>query len=290
MSENPKGGRSLADLRAEIDTIDASIHDAVIRRAAAEASLRAAQNGRADPVSTYSPERDAEVMRQLVERHHGDLSLTAMEHLWRQISAFQTDAKIRPTIYLDGNAEPMEMLDLARFYFGFSVDLLVGNDASDVVGIVSETDCDLGLIGLTDRADLPWWRGLSDQGAQVCARLPFVILDERPADLPALVLARSGSLVDNVDIAVYDARWSDILPGRLMDQGMEVLSFFRSASGVDALLAVSADLSEEEVLKTCSDAGAAPTVLRRVGGYAAPIDGDSDLDDDFDSGDEGSQE
>jgi hypothetical protein len=97
-------------------------------------------------------------------------------------------------------------------------------------------------------------------------------------------------MIDNADVAVYDARWSDLLPGRLMDLGIEVLSFFRSANGVDALLAISGDLTEEDVLAACAAAGAVPDVLRRVGGYAAPIDGNGDPDDTFAGEDEEPQE
>jgi hypothetical protein len=183
--------------------------------------------------------------------------------------------KAEAVIYLDGGAELIEMLDLARFYFGFSVELDPCSDAADVVDAVGLSDGAIGIVALNDRAELPWWRGLSDSGALVRARLPFVMQDDRPSDLPALVLAKTGSLVDNADVAVYDARWSDLLPGKLMDQGIEVLSFFRSANGVDALLAISGELTEEDVLKACTDAGAEPDVLRQVGGYATPIDGDA---------------
>ncbi|MEP3431576.1 MAG: chorismate mutase [Roseibium sp.] len=289
MSQNPENGRSSDGLRAAIDEIDAGIHEALIQRAQAEADLAVARSVAGEYIFSYSPDREAEVMRNMVERHRGNLPLVIVEHLWRDFIAAGAGLETNHAIHLDGGAELIEMLDLARFYFGFSVELIPGSDASDVVGTVMASEKDLGLVALTDRAELPWWRGLSDSGAQIRARLPFVVMAERPADLPALVLAKSESLIDNADIAVYDARWSDVLPGRLMDQGMEVLSFFRSANGVDALLAVSGDLPEEEVLNACAEAGAAPVVLRRVGGYAAPIDGDSDPEDVFDPKDEGSQ-
>ncbi|MEP3045413.1 MAG: chorismate mutase [Roseibium sp.] len=289
MTQNPENGRPFDGLRAAIDEIDAGIHDALIQRAQAEADLAKARQANGEIVSSYAPDREAEVMRNMVERHHGNLPLVVVEHLWRDFISAGAGHESEYAIHLDGGAELIEILDLARFYFGFSAELIPCSDASDVVGTVTTSEKDIGLVALTDRAELPWWRGLSDSGAQIRARLPFVVSAERPADLPALVLAKSESLIDNADIAVYDARWSDVLPGRLMDQGMEVLSFFRSANGVDALLAVSGDLPEEDVLKACAEAGAAPVVLRRVGGYAAPIDGDSDPEDVFDPTDEGSQ-
>ncbi|WP_428688733.1 chorismate mutase [Roseibium sp.] len=281
MSHLPDGGKSLDDLRARVDEIDARIHAALMERAEAETDLAAVLGSTGENGALYRPERDADTMRQMVERHQGKLPLTTAEHIWRDIICACSGLDRETAVHLDGSADLIDMLDLARFYFGFSVDLVPGSDASDVVGAVAASTGDLGIVALADRAELPWWRGLSEAGAQVRARLPFVVLDERPADLPALVLARADSLADTADIAVYDARWSDLLPGKLMDQGIEVLSFFRSARGVDALLAISGDLREDEVLKACAAAGAEPDVLRRVGGYAAPIDGDTE--DTFDS-------
>ena len=283
MSQNPDSELSLDALRARIDEIDTHIHKALIERAGTEAAIRRVRETGAQALTLYHPERDADSMRQMVERHQGDMPLTEVEHIWRDIICACSDDKADMAIFLDGGAELIDMLDLARFYFGFSAELVPGSDAADVVGAVGSSVGDIGLVALTDRAELPWWRGLSDAGALVRARLPFVVLDERPADLPAVVLSKADSLAENMDVAVYDARWSDVLPGKLMDQGIEVLSFFRSANGVDALLAISGELSEEDVMKACAAAGAEPDVLRCVGGYAAPIDGDNDPEDGFET-------
>ncbi len=281
MSQSPDSGLPLGDLQSRIDEIDARIHEALMERAQAEASVVAAHRATGETGAMFHPERDADQMRQMVERHRGELPLATVEHIWRDIICACTSLQTDTAVHLDGSADLIDMLDLARFYFGFSVELVPGSDAADVVGAVTASSGDLGLVALTSRAELPWWRGLSEAGAQVRARLPFVVLEDRPADLPALVLSRADSLIDNTDVAVYDARWSDLLPGKLMAQGIEVLSFFRSANGVDALLAIAGDLPEDDVMTACAAAGAAPDVLRHVGGYAAPIDADGDAEDAF---------
>ncbi|WP_420412861.1 chorismate mutase [Roseibium sp.] len=287
MPPSPDSGASRETARARIDDIDARIHEAVLERNQAAEQLRALQSEAGLVEKVFDPDRDAEVMRHLAERHHSDLPLTTMEAVWRSILSAGSGLSKENAVHLDGTADLVGMLDLARYYFGFSVELVPGSDAADVAGAVTDSASDIGLVALSDRTDLPWWRGLSDSGAQIRARLPFVVMEERPADLPALVLAKSDSMIDKPDIAVYDARWSDRLPGRLMDQGIEVLSFYRSANGVDALLAVSGDLPEDAVLAACLEAGAAPDVLRCIGGYAAPIDGGSDPEDVFDPAENG---
>ncbi len=287
MDRNSDRDAALEKARARLGDIDARIHDAVVERRQVEVEFHSSLGEASQAGLLVALESEADVMRQMAERHRGNLPLTAVEEIWRSILTAGIGLNQSPAIHLDGGADLVEMLDLARYYFGFSVELVPGSDAADVAGAVTESVSDIGLVALSDRAELPWWRGLNESGAQIRGRLPFVLMDERPADLPALVLAKSDSMIDKSDIAVYDARWSERLPGKLMDLGIEVLSFYRSANGVDALLAVSGDLPEDGVLAACAEAGATPDVLRRVGGYAAPIDGGSDPDDVFDPADAG---
>lgn len=275
---------SLETLRERIDEIDARLHEALMERVQIIDGIVAAKRASGASGVMFRPDREADMMRQLVERHDGSLPLYTVEHLWREIISASTTLQEPYTVYLDGSADLAEMLDLARFYFGFSVDLEPCGDTADVVGAVAASKGDLGLVALEDRSELPWWRGLSDAGAQIIARLPFLMIESRPADSPALVISKAIPDGTNPDTNVFDARWSGVLPGQLMSYGIEVISFHRSASGVDALLAVSSDMDEAAILESCAEAGAEPDVLRQVGGYASPIDIDVDADDDFDNG------
>jgi hypothetical protein len=82
------------------------------------------------------------------------------------------------------------MRDLARFYFGFSVNLEPLSGPAAVVAHVAETN-DLGIVALRQPAEEgAWWRGLGGPARpQVMALLPLMDADRRPADLPALVLS-----------------------------------------------------------------------------------------------------
>ncbi|WP_150494982.1 chorismate mutase [Roseibium aquae] len=282
MTQFPEGGASLAALRQRIDALDAELHTLLMERARVIEGIVAAKraSGAAGPV--FRPDREADMMRQLVERHDSDLPILTIEHLWREIITSCTGLQAPFTVHLDGSADLLGLLDVARFYFGFSTGLEVAGDQADVVGIVAASPNDLGLIALTDRADLPWWRGLTETGARIIARVPYLMMEDRPADLPALVIGRPVPVETVLETHVYDARWAGALPGRLMDQGIEVLSFHRSHQGVDALLAVSAELPDTAVFELCELAGAEPDVLRRVGGYAAPIDVEGEADEEFD--------
>ncbi|WP_417671215.1 chorismate mutase [Roseibium sp.] len=274
-----------SDVRARLEALDAQLHAGLIERARLLAQVQDADTDVADGCIQMQPGRDADLMRQLVEEHQGPLPLTSIEHIWRILFSAELGRQGSFKVHLDGSAELLETLDLARFHFGFDAQLLPGADAADVVGEVAATDDEFGIVALDDRADLPWWRGLSLKGAEIVARLPFLVLDQRPADMPALVIAPASAIALKAgrDTIVYDARWSGALPGSLMMHGLEVVSFHRSASGVDALVAVSADLSEDQILAACAGAGATPDVLRMVGGYSSPIDVEGDADEDFEA-------
>jgi chorismate mutase/prephenate dehydratase len=281
MSQTQTHVTSLETLRQRIDELDARMHETLMERARVIEGITAAKRASGGSEVVLRPDREAELMRKLVERHEGSLPLYSVEHVWREIISACTGLQKPFVVHMDGSADLAEMLDTARFYFGFTVDLEPGGDAADVVGAVAASKHDLGIIALEDRSELPWWRGLNENSAQIVGRLPFLVMEDRPADAPALVISPAIPGGFHADTVVFDARWSGVLPGNLMSTGLEVISFHRSASGVDALLAAPAEMNEAAVLASCAEAGAEPDVLRRVGGYPAPIDTDGDPDEDF---------
>ncbi len=272
-------------LSRRLEELDAQLHECLMERARVRAGLHAAELASGKALPAFDPQRDAERIQQMVGRHDGPMPLTSVEHIWRELAVASIPEEGGFQVHLDGSADLLEMFDLARFHFGFTCELLPGLDAADVVGAVSAAPGDLGIIALEERAELPWWRGLSLQGAEVVARLPFLVLEQRPADMPAFVISHVADAIGEAgrDTLVYDARWSGVLPGNLMTDGLEVVCFHRSANGVDALLAVPADMNEGDILQACASAGAQPDVLRMVGGYCSPIDVEGDADDDFDA-------
>lgn len=286
MTNDQAPSSALDALRQRIDSIDAELHRLLMERVRVIDGIVAAKRASGADTVMFRPDREADMMRRLVERHSGTLPLTTVEHIWREIITSCTRLQGDFAVHLDGGADVADMRDLARYYFGFSVEMESPGDAADVVGTVAASHSDLGIISLAERAEVPWWRGLGVDGAQIIARLPFFVAHDRPADLDAVVISRPVPDAGKPDTAVFDARWTGILPGNLMNSGLEVLSFFRTAEGVDALLAASGDLSEGDVLALCATAGAEPDVIRFVGGYASPIDIETDLDSDEEFGTE----
>ena len=82
------------------------------------------------------------------------------------------------------------MQDVARFTFGFSVNLLPLPSPAAVVAHVAASG-DLGLVACAAGPEAgAWWRGLARPSApRIMAVLPHIGVAERPADLPAFVIS-----------------------------------------------------------------------------------------------------
>lgn len=258
-------GAGHEDLAARLLELDARLQELASERARLAARLAAEEGAAAAMVSGAS-----ETLRYLVERHDGSLPVFALEHVWRELSCAAA-AGAGAVIHCEQSGEAAALRDTIRYHFGFSLSVEEAGDAPDVVRNVAENVLDIGVIELKERSDLPFWRSLGGAAPVIVARLPFLVSEERPADLPALVIARPGLAVSG-DMSAYDARWRGALPGPLMAGGIEVLAFHRTAEGVDALIGAPADLTEADVRAICAEAGAEPDTLRPVGGYASPID------------------
>src|SRR6201984_2649256 len=75
---------SLADLRRDIDRIDADMHALLIERGEIIDQLIAGKRTE-ETASACRPAREAEMMRRLVKRRHGSLPLDTAESIWRVI-------------------------------------------------------------------------------------------------------------------------------------------------------------------------------------------------------------
>src|SRR5438105_11525833 len=111
---------SLAELRREIDRIDASMHALLIERGEIINQLIRAKRTQ-ESGSAFRPAREAEMMRRLVGRHRGILPLDTVESIWRVIIATFTYVQAPFSVHADLSAGEAGMRDSARFHFGFTV-------------------------------------------------------------------------------------------------------------------------------------------------------------------------
>jgi chorismate mutase len=183
--------QSLADLRRDIDRIDEAMHALLIERSEIIERLIAVKKTE-EVGSAFRPAREADMMRRIVQRHHGILPLDTVESIWRVIISTFTYVQAPFAVHADLSAGDALMRDSARFHFGFTVPFEPHMGASSVVEAVSESRGDLGLIPAFAIAGAgPWWTALEfDAAPKIIARLPFVERADHPAAMPVFVVSR----------------------------------------------------------------------------------------------------
>jgi hypothetical protein len=160
--------------------------------------------------SAFRPAREAEMMRRLVQRHHGSLPLDTVESIWRVIISTFTYVQAPFSVHADLSAGDALMRDSARFHFGFTVPFVPHMGAASVVEAVSESKGDLGLVPAFATAGAgPWWPALEFSSApKIIARLPFVERADHPAALPVFVVSRAAADAMVTETEVWSLRVS----------------------------------------------------------------------------------
>ncbi len=200
---------SLADLRREIDRIDDAMHALLIERGEIIDRLIAVKKTQ-ESGSAFRPAREADMMRRLVQRHHGNLPLDTAESIWRVIISTFTYVQAPFSVHADLSAGDALMRDSARFHFGFTVPFVPHMGAASVVQAVTSSKGDLGLVPAFATAGAgPWWTALEFEAApKIIARLPFVERADHPAAMPVFVISRVAADAMVTETEVWSLRVS----------------------------------------------------------------------------------
>ena len=210
MAKSPRQATpSLDDLRRRIDRIDADMHALLIERGEIIDRLIAVKKTE-ETGSAFRPAREAEMMRRLVQRHHGSLPLDTAESIWRVIISTFTFVQAPFSVHADLSAGDALMRDSTRFHFGFTVPFVPHMGAATVVEAVTESKGDLGLVpAFAIAGSGPWWTALEFASApKIIARLPFVERADHPAALPVFVISRAAADAMVVETETWSMRVS----------------------------------------------------------------------------------
>jgi chorismate mutase len=231
---------TLPELRAEIDRIDESMHELLMQRGDIIDRLIAVKRTE-ESGSAFRPAREAEMMRRLVQRHHGILPLDTAESIWRVIIATFTFVQSPFSLHADLSAGDASMRDAARFHFGFTVPFVPHMGAAGVVAAVSDSKGDLGLVPAFAAVGAgAWWTALEfDTAPKIIARLPFVQRADHPAAMPVFVVSRAAADAMVKEVEMWSVRVSGwgVPAARALSQLAEVIAVPDSAFDGAALLA-----------------------------------------------------
>lgn len=262
---------SLPALRAEIDRIDEAMHRLLMERGEIIARLievkRTAETG-----SAFRPAREADMMRRLVERHHGILPLDTAESILRVIIATFTYVQAPYRVHADLSTGEAAMRDSARFHFGFTVPFEGHLGVAGVFRALDGAHGDLGLVPATSPSGGAWWTALEAPDApKIIARLPFVERADHPAGLPVFAVARPHPDALVTEVRLYSVRVSGWSLKTAQAAGMlaEIVAVPDGAfDGAALLVSVPAGRTIEEVTAALIGAGASVRAQAMVGGHA----------------------
>jgi len=267
-SETP----SLADLRREIDRIDETMHGLLMERGDIIDRLISVKQTQ-ETGSAFRPQREADMMRRLVDRHKGILPLDTAESIWRVIIATFTYVQAPFSVHADLSAGDAAMRDSARFHFGFTVPFVPHMGAAGVVAAVSDSKGDLGLVPAFAAAGAgAWWSALEfDAAPKIIARLPFVDRADHPAAVPVFVVSRAApdAMVKEVEVwSIRVAGWSTAAAQAIGPFAETIAVPDRAFDGAALLVSVPQGGSIDEVTGTLVKAGASVRASTLVGSHA----------------------
>lgn len=184
---------SLDDLRAQIDGIDESLHDLLMRRAELVGRIAAAKGGGGK--LALRPGREAQVIRRLLGRHEGTFPKPAIVRLWREIMGAFTFLQCPVRVAVCRPADQPGYWDLARDHFGAQIPFQAHETAAQVIAAMRLDPNVLGVVPAPVQDERsPWWPRLVGGEAttpNIVQRLPFIAMpNSRGRDLDAFVLAR----------------------------------------------------------------------------------------------------
>jgi chorismate mutase len=254
VSETPPV-ETLADLRVEIDRIDASMHELLMERGGIIdrlIAIKARQGGG----SAFRPAREASMMRAIAERHRGLLPLDTVEGIWRIIISTFTFVQSPYSVHADMSRGDAAMRDSARFHFGFTVPCVPHHGAGGVIEAVARAS---------------GTRLCPASAPKIIARLPMVERPDHPAGMPVFVIARplaEGAARDVIIEAVSLDRWRGDYPAELGALGVEIIGNAADGMGLSLLIARPGALHISAVAGALLKAGAADLRITEIGAHA----------------------
>src|SRR6266446_4687145 len=127
----PATPSDLAELRHRLDEIDDKVHDLLIERA--EIISMVAASKRDGKLAASQPGREAEIIRRLVGRHHGDFPVATLVRMWREMLAATVRLQSPFAVAVFAPVEAQGFWDLARDHYGSNTPMSAYHSAGQVI-------------------------------------------------------------------------------------------------------------------------------------------------------------
>jgi chorismate mutase / prephenate dehydratase len=209
----------LTELRRRLDEIDDKLHDLLIERAEIVSVVAASK--REGNLAAFQPGREAQIVRRLVDRHHGEFPVATLVRMWRELLAATVRLQSPFAVAVFAPSESQGFWDLARDHYGSHTPMSAYRSIGQVIRAVTEGQAAVGVLPMPQEGETdPWWRHLlsKDKDApRVVARLPFGARGNARSDgADALAIGRGVQQETGRDRVLLAAESSaDISRGRI---------------------------------------------------------------------------
>lgn len=263
----------LADLRIELDRIDAAMQALLIERSRVTDRVEQVKRKAGTAGSAFRPGREAEIMRMLAERHEGSYPFDGTENIWRVIIATSTFTQVPFTVHGDVSGGDGPIRDSVRFHFGFTVPFQPETSAAAVIEAVAQRPSDLGVFPHAQSIETgAWWRLLHGENRpKIIVRLPFVTRPNHPSGIPVFVIAqplKEAAVREEIVASLTVERWSAAIDETLASLGARLEASVGIDNGLSLLVTHPGTLSAEALVAALRAAGT-PVRYDEVGSHAA---------------------
>ena len=257
----------LDEIRAEIDRIDDAILALLGERMAAVDAVRAVKAGKTGrPVTAMRPDREAQIIRRLVEARAGQVPAGLVERVWREIIASATHVQVPLAAHVCARGPSAVALDLVHARFGTATPVVTHDSPAAAVRAVATRGADVAVVTLKSD-DQDWVAALLEAGAdgpRVMACLPFV---DCGGGSQALVIGHAPIGATGDDTTVIALLAAQDPPASDSTAALEVIG----SSGRWRLAGAKGLVSHDSQLMKALGADPAHAAVEIVGAFANPI-------------------
>ncbi|HUK09965.1 MAG TPA: chorismate mutase [Stellaceae bacterium] len=275
---------SLEDLRRQIDEIDDSLHDLLMRRAEVVTTVGAVKKD--DGTPAMRPGREAVILRRLLARHRGPFPPAMMMRIWREILSGTVAMQIDFVVAVYSPDSMPGFWDLARDHYGSHTPMTAFRTLGQVLHAVTEGSASIGVLPRPVEGEAePWWPHLISTDAhtpRVIARLPFAGRgNARDVSGDALAIGRGETEPTGLDrslLAVETA--AEMSRGRLLSAfkagGLEAgfVAAIENRPGTASYLLEFDDvigITDPRIASSLAPLGSAVAGVFSLGAYARPL-------------------
>lgn len=168
----------LDSLRDEIDGIDQSLHDLIMKRVQVTRRIGEIKKAAGDDAAFFRPGREALVLRRLVARHRGAFPAGALVRVWREIMGAMLCLQGPFAVAVFAPKDHPGYLDLARDHFGTEAPMIAYSRTGQVFAALRDGTATVGILPWPHESHSdPWWRHLIAKDTtppRIVAGLPFI--------------------------------------------------------------------------------------------------------------------